>query len=169
MNGESFVSKDDVQRQLFPDWSSSALRSFMSRHGMKAVIAKGSVQVDLQGKFGHKKGGYYLISVSDVEKMLLKRRAVKHDKKGDLHTEDIAGAENMCNSSDMTELITLETLCQQLFEGNDIPSHFGTSPETYPGKATCMIRADQMEKESLAFCQLPKTCEEEGKRTNDSW
>ena len=73
-NGEKYVTKEDVSTKLIPSLSKNALRSLMSRHQMKTVLAKGITRSRLDKTLGSRKGGHYLVKVSDVQ-VILKMRA----------------------------------------------------------------------------------------------
>ena len=64
------MTTDEVHEKLLPNLSKSALRSTMSRRGIKAQLAKGGAKQALEKVLGKRRGGFHLLSLADVTALL---------------------------------------------------------------------------------------------------
>lgn len=77
--GQMYVSMSEVRSTIYPGVSNSALRSCMSRRGIKTVLAKGGIRSMFESQLGQRagRGGYYLMSAANLNLMLLKRESTR--------------------------------------------------------------------------------------------
>lgn len=77
--GQMYVSMSEVRSRIYPGVSSSALRSFMSRRGIRTVLAKGDIRSMFESQLGQitGRGGHYLMSAANLNVMLLKRESTR--------------------------------------------------------------------------------------------
>ena len=75
VDGEPYVSMYQARDTIFKDMSHSALKTFMSRHKVRSIMAKGDCRQRLEGVFGPKKGGHFIIKQSDAQGILRKRNS----------------------------------------------------------------------------------------------
>ncbi len=141
VNGETYVTKDDLLSRIIPGWTNSGLRSFMSRHGIKSVEAKGAERDYLQETLGNKTGRKFLIRVGDVETILKLRHGVKPEQQRETSVvkpeqqRETSNTVKIQETDINAELTSLKAFFRQCLEDNENifkPSETAAGMETLP-------------------------------------
>lgn len=134
INGQEFLSKEEVLHKVFKDMKNAALRSFASRRKIKSILATEDARSFLEKTLGKRRGGHYLMKRHDVEILISeKRRLDKSDTK--------PKEENVINPSAGGQ--NLPTSCKQILptlvpnrDGNTRDGNNDTSMQSLPSTST---------------------------------
>ena len=104
------MTTDELREKMLPNLSKSALRSTMSRRGMKAQLVRGGAKQASEQSLGKNRGGFHL----------LKRRQCP------AHNQDQAAfflQSNICTRQQLDVSMTLYDFCQQLCVHGNYHAH----------------------------------------------
>ena len=131
--GQMYVSMSEVRSAIYPGVTSSTLRSTMSRLGINTVLASGAIRSTFESQLGQRtgtgRGGHYLMSLADLNKMISKRkptraiRSVPEEFENELKTDEDTSGVPYDNSkgdtdNDILQVEDLSTYCGQPLGSN---------------------------------------------------